>query len=169
MHLSRSLLAVSLLAGGLSVLSPTGPALAVGVPGGTITQVSIASDGTPSNGESSNAAISPDGRYTVFVAGGSALRPPGVTPGGYLYLHDSVTGTTELIGRDTTGAPLADAILTPSLSNGARYVSFLSNSTALDPTAPAGVLSAYLLNRDTGDLTRITADVPGNEIGRAHV
>src|SRR5450631_4269375 len=73
--------------------------------------VSLRADGTPpsvySDG-SNQPAITPDGRYVVFVGDATNLVSPSVG-GLQVYLHDREAGTTELISVGTTGTGANDS------------------------------------------------------------
>ncbi|HEX5425566.1 MAG TPA: hypothetical protein VFW94_18590 [Candidatus Acidoferrales bacterium] len=114
--------------------------------------VSIAPDDiTPGNGNSYDAAISPDGRYVAFVSLATNLvanvgNLDGRTP--QVFVRDTCNG---VVGSSTTGGctpttylvstpdgttPGNDASSQPSISSNGQYISFSSVATNLGATAP---------------------------------
>jgi WD40-like Beta Propeller Repeat len=112
--------------------------------------VSIAPDDiTPGNGNSYDAAISPDGRYVVFVSLATNLVSSvgtldGKTP--QVFLRDTCNGatsttsvcapTTYLISTPDGVTPGDGASSQPSVANDGDYVSYSSSATNLGATAP---------------------------------
>ncbi|MFW6296093.1 MAG: hypothetical protein ACOC04_02760, partial [Halothece sp.] len=88
---------------------------------GTITLVSVASDGTQGNNSSvflnaNSPKISADGRYIVFFSAANNLvaEDQSAYQG---FIHDRVTKQTKLISVDSDGNPIGDAIVVnPTIS-----------------------------------------------------
>jgi Tol biopolymer transport system component len=120
---------------------------------GTTERVSVATDGSeapanvagPSYFGADSPSISADGRYVTFWSP-HALVPgvPAMSRG--LYLHDRVTGTTELISKNVDGTPDDGIVDFPApVSADGRYVAFTSagsNLVAGDTDPP------YVVNGD---------------------
>jgi hypothetical protein len=82
-------------------------ATAGGVLAQTGEMVSLRSDGVPPDSmsvESSQPAVTPDGRYVVFLGSPTNLVA-GVSAGNQIYLRDRLAGTVELISVDNAGTP----------------------------------------------------------------
>jgi Tol biopolymer transport system component len=122
---------------------------------GVTTMVSVASDGTPGNDESGRARISGDGRYVVFGSAAHNLVPD--RPRFYdAYLHDRVTGKTELVYVSSTGEPSVWGVGETDVSRDGRYVTFMMDS------------GVWRRDRLTGVTIRAdlsTTGVPANEDG----
>jgi hypothetical protein len=100
--------------------------------------VSLRSDSVPPDSmsvESSQPAVTPDGRYVVFLGSPTNLVP-GVTAGYQIYLRDRVAGTVELISVNSAGTPgNSSSNAGPTVSDdGCRVVfsSYASNLVAGD-------------------------------------
>src|SRR3954468_10530712 len=94
--------------------------------------VSLRTDGTPPSNYSDGSnqpAITPDGRYVVFVGDASNLVTPAAS-GYQVYLRDRTLGTTELVSAGPGGVAGDGSSSLPSISDdGCRVVftSFASN------------------------------------------
>ncbi len=103
--------------------------------------VSINREGTgPANDVSHSPAITPDGRFIVFLSSATDLVTNATNGKFQVYVRDMVTGTTRLVTVNTNGAA-SDADLEstqPVISNDGRLVAFES---------PAADLVADDLNR----------------------
>jgi Tol biopolymer transport system component len=55
-------------------------------------RVSVASDGTQANGESTSASISADGRYVTFVSSATNLDPAAYVNSSGIFLRDTCAG-----------------------------------------------------------------------------
>jgi Tol biopolymer transport system component len=85
---------------------------------GAVEMVSVASDGTQTNGNSFNPTIDEAGRYVVFHSLASNLVPGDANGVGDLFIHDRSTGTTDLIPAQP---PVGQV---PVLSGDGRYVAY---------------------------------------------
>jgi Tol biopolymer transport system component len=109
--------------------------------------ISVAADGAAGNGDSHNAAMTPDGRYVAFssAAGNLVEDPPS---GLQVYLRDTCIGAaascnpnTSLASMDEAGKLTGTEAMLPSLSASGRFVAFLA-VTSSDPAAPANTTHA---------------------------
>lgn len=71
---------------------------------GTTTRVSVASDGTQGNGNSTVGCISPDGRYVAFMSNATNLVSGATNTYKGAFLHDMQTGKTVRVSVSNTGA-----------------------------------------------------------------
>jgi Tol biopolymer transport system component len=126
---------------------------------GMTRRVSVASDGTQSNGHSDAPAISPDGRYVVFQSTASNLVPGSGDPNGWvnIYLHDTVTRRTELVSMASSGGYSDEGSYEPTVSGDGRYVAFMSTSTNLVAGYTGGERSVYVRDRQAGRTELINA------------
>jgi hypothetical protein len=99
---------------------------------GNTRRVSVTSSGEAANGQSIQPFISQDGRYVLFSS--TATNLPGGTGGFYqLYIHDRVTGITELVSKDANGNPGNDSSTAAALSSNNQIVVFESDASNLVP------------------------------------
>ncbi|MGE0712921.1 MAG: IPT/TIG domain-containing protein [Planctomycetota bacterium] len=118
--------------------------------------------GTPLTAACRDPSISEDARYVTFECD---QAPPGIeaiSSGPFVLLRDRTTAKTTLLSRDEAGNAVTGT--SPRLSRDGRLVSFLS---PLDLTSDDsnGKVDAYLLDRTTGRLYRISPDAGGVDVG----
>jgi len=98
---------------------------------GTTTRVSVLSDGTQANADSTAPAFSADGRYVAF--GSSASNLVAGDTNGFLdvFVRDTVAGTTTRVSVDAVGAEANLPSLGSAFSADGRYVAFVSLASNL--------------------------------------
>ena len=115
--------------------SPANPATQVwraDVDSGAVTLVSVAADGaSEGNGDSTQAAISADGRYVTFASLASNLVANDGNNARDVFLRDLQTGQTLLVSRTPTGAPGRGWSFRPFFSTDGRSLFFLSQAPDL--------------------------------------
>ena len=121
----------------------------------TIERVSVSSNEVPANSSVGQANISADGRYVVFstdatnLGSGSGLSQ--------VYVRDRQLGTTTRISKSFNGGDPNGHCSSPVLSADGRFVAFGSNGDDLiEGTTPAWFGRVYVLDRDSGALSRYT-------------
>ena len=95
------------------------------------TRVSVGADGRPTSRFSVVSAITPDGRFVLFVSESPALAPGAAGDTSHVYLRDRVAGTTRWIGQ--SGADIFDGSR-GAISDDAGVVAFEG------PTPASGVV-----------------------------
>jgi len=101
---------------------------------GITTRVSVASDGTQSNGISGQPSISADGRFVVFYSEADNLVPDDIPGSNYrdIFVHDRLTGTTSRISVASDGTQAnGNSDDYPSISADGSFVAFQSEATNL--------------------------------------
>ncbi|MEV5612202.1 hypothetical protein [Streptomyces sp. NPDC052225] len=124
---------------------------------GTLERVSVASDGTPADGQSEAAGISADGRYVVFRSTATNLVPqdPRGPQWAYdVYVHDRRTGTTELVSGAPDGVS-AYANWSADISDDGRYVAFNARPYQMEGENNINP-AVYLHDRETGTTRRVS-------------
>lgn len=130
---------------------------------GETIRVSVASDGTQSNHESYRLAMSADGRYVAFESAASNLVAEDTNHSRDVFLHDSQTGTTTLISKDSAGTLGNDWSASPSLSEGGRYITFSSRADNLVTGDTNEAWDAFMHDRDTGQTQRVSVASDGTQ------
>lgn len=151
-------------------------------PGGVRTvRVSVASDGTQSNGDSGVAHMTPDGRFVAFQSGASNLVPDDSNGVIDVFLHDrdadgngvfDETGsgqtTTERVNVSSSGTPAAPGTSNemPWLSRDGRYVAF-SSTASLAPGDPdgGGLQDAFVRDRVEGTTALVSLNSAEGDSG----
>ncbi|MEV5241417.1 hypothetical protein AB0K89_20250 [Streptomyces cinnamoneus] len=129
---------------------------------GTIERVSVAGDGRQADGESGTASVSDDGRYVVFASHAGNLVP-GSAPGQQnVFVRDRATGRTTALVKAGGQQPAA-RLHSPSVSADGRYVAFLSNRTDLVPGDTNGMTDAFVADRRTGTVRRVSVGSDGSQ------
>jgi hypothetical protein len=127
---------------------------------GTTERVSIATDGTESNGYSSSPSLSADGRFVAFASRASNLLTGGAngTPAppnsgiDKIFVHDRLTGTTRLVSQSSTGVPANNSSVEPRISANGQAVIFSSaadNLVANDTNGSYDLFYHILSNSQT--------------------
>ncbi len=126
-------------------------------------RVSVDSAGNQANDGSVTPSISSDGRYVAFVSFASNLGPRTTSRIGGAFVHDRVTGVTELVSVDSAGTAGNDGSSSPSISGDGRHVAFNSSATNLVPDDSNGVGDVFVHDRATGVTERASLDSVGNQ------
>jgi Tol biopolymer transport system component len=134
-------------------------------------RVSTGASGRSPNGPSYHPSISANGRYVAFVSEASNLnrRPAGWTA--QVYVHDRVTGTTELVSRRPDGRPADGPSRLPAISGDGSLVAFQSLASNLvcmkqcaDDERDINLVSdVFVFDRASGKMTRESRDASGVE------
>jgi len=133
---------------------------------GTTTRVSLATDGTEGNFDSSSSAISADGRYVAFESGASNLVS-GDTSGRDTFVHDTQTGTTTRVSLATDGTEGNSDSYSPAISADGRYVAFDSRASNLVSGDTNGDFDVFVHDTQTGTTTRVSLVTDGTQ-GNSH-
>lgn len=145
---------------------------------GTTERVSVDSNGMQGSGWSTYPSLSADGRFVVFNSW-NQFDPADTNNKLDAYLHDRLTGITELISVDTNGSTVSQHSIANSVSANGRYVFFRSQVRSLTfdtlppsqypPTTydiPLNVdFFAYVRDRELGMTTLLTR--PLNNMSQA--
>jgi len=109
---------------------------------GTTQRISVASDGSQSNGDNTDPIISGGGRYVAFTSTASNLGPGGGLP--TAYIRDRWTGTTSLVSVGDTGEATDVLIGSISISKDGHHVAFASSATDLVPQDSNGYPDVFV-------------------------
>ncbi len=131
---------------------------------GTTTRVSVASDGTQSNGSSYYTSISADGRYVAFTSMASNLVNGDTNNKTDAFVHDRQTGETTRVSvasDGTQGNSSSDFV--PSISADGRYVAFYSPASNLVSGDTNGTYDTFVHDRQTSITTRVSVASDGTQ------
>ena len=123
---------------------------------GETTRVSVASDGTQSNGTSDQPALSADGRYVIFRSYATNLVPNDTNHQSDVFVHDRLTRETTRVSVASGGVQANNASDQPAVSADGRYVAFHSFATNLVPGDTNGNDDVFVHDRMTGETTRVS-------------
>jgi len=140
----------------------------------TTTLVSVSVTGASAGDAISyNPTFTPDGRYVVFLSQASNLSAGTVDANATVdvYIRDVVTGTTELVSVNNTGAGAGNAEsstgLKPAVSADGRYIAFTSEATDLvnGVTDVNGSTDVFLRDRTFATTTLLSVSLSGTATG----
>jgi len=117
---------------------------------GTTVRASIPAGGGQGNGSSSEASISADGRYVVFVSGATNMVPGDNNHALDVFRRDLVTGTTIRVSVAWDGSQADSDSDYPSISADGRYVAFTSRAGNLVPQDTRGFWDTFVRDVDAG-------------------
>ena len=138
------------------------------VPIGSLTLVSIATDGTRGEGFSREASISGDGRVVAFTSGATTLVPGDTNYWTDVFVHDLDTGTTTRVSVASDGTQADGPSDSPAISSDGRHVAFRSAASNLVPGDTNAKGDVFLHDRVTGTTTRVSVASDGTQgIGAA--
>jgi Tol biopolymer transport system component len=136
---------------------------------GTTERVSISSADAQANNTSVDPALSYDGRFVAFISYASNLVDADRNLYPDIYVHDRVTGTTEVVSVDSEGNVADGGALYPDIASNGRYIAFSSSADALVPGDANGRQDVFVHDRQTGEteIVSISTDgVAGNRDSR---
>jgi len=132
---------------------------------GATTRVSVSSSGAQSNGASSNAQISGNGRFVVFSSQASNLVADDTNGASDVFVRDLANGTTARVSVSSSGAQgngsSGDAA--SDISADGRFVSFSSAARNLVDGDTNGVRDVFVADRQSGDVERVSVPDGGGQ------
>jgi Tol biopolymer transport system component len=127
---------------------------------GVTTLVSVASDGSQSEGVSWMPAISADGRFVAFLS--AARLVPGDTNATQdVFVRDLQTATTTRINLASDGTQANWAAFCPAISADGRFVGFCTMASNLVPGDTNGSFDVFVHDTHTATTTRVSVASDG--------
>lgn len=125
--------------------------------------VSGTPDGRQPNGDSYRPNISVDGRFAVFASAATDVVPGAVlgVRSVQIVLRDRATGLNEWVSINSAGAPGNNRSFVSDVSADGRFVVFGSESSNLVPGDTNGREDAFLRDRLTGSVQRVSVSSTG--------
>jgi formylglycine-generating enzyme required for sulfatase activity len=130
---------------------------------GETTCVSTFSSGELGTSISYEPSISGDGRYVAFASFHSNIIGYTTNAVQSIYVHDRLTGITNLISKDSYGNQGNMDSYWPSISRDGRYVAYTSSATNLVRDDTNETSDILVHDRQTGQTTRVSVDSHGNQ------
>jgi uncharacterized repeat protein (TIGR01451 family) len=127
---------------------------------GTTERVSVASNGTQGNGDSTHAAISGDGSRVAFGSFAATLVQPDTNFASDVFVHDRTSGTTVRVSDAPDGSQGNNWSFSPDLNANGHLVVFDTFASNLGGN-PNATVQVLLRDLDTGVLQPISAP-PGS-------
>jgi Tol biopolymer transport system component len=149
---------------GRIVLAIAGSAcLAVGAAGQETTRASVDSAGAEGDQASAitGGAISADGQVVSFESAADNLVPGDTNSTWDIFVHDRVSGITELVSVDSSGNQGDAPSFATSLSSDGQIVAFTSVADNLVPGDKNSVGDVFVHDRATGITERVSVDSSG--------
>lgn len=132
---------------------------------GEIKRVSVASDGTESNGVSGfdPPRISGDGRYVVFRSSASNLVPDDTNGLPDIFIHDTQTNLTQRVSITDAGTQANSYSWAPDISADGRFVAFDSYASNLVAGDTNGRNDIFVHDMETGINSRVNVANDGTQ------
>lgn len=125
-----------------------------------VSLVSVTSEGTKGNGQSTRPDVSGDGRYVVFGTAASTLRPGSNLQ---VVVKDMVSGSINLISKAPDGTPGdAPSSFPMTISADGRYVAFPSYASNLVAGDSTGSFDLFWHDQVTGETKMINVAPDGS-------
>lgn len=125
-------------------------------------RVSVGIGGIQANGPSRNSSVSGGGSYIAFESDASNLVSDDTNGFRDIFVRDRINGITEIISRAIDGAQANGNSRLPSISSDGRYVIFESDASNLVPGDTNGTTDVFLMDRNTGNLQKISGSAGGS-------
>jgi len=134
---------------------------------GIVTLVSTDSNGAQADDDSSQPAMSADGRFVAFTSEAENLVAGDTNETIDVFLKDLLTGAIARVSVDYAGVQGAGSSCNASLSHDGRYVAFLSDAGNLVPIDTNALNDAFVKDMQTGSIFRVSTDSNGNQANRS--
>jgi len=136
---------------------------------GAIEMVSVATDGSVSDGHSDRLSISANGRRVAFDSRGQNLDPADQHVGLDVFVRDRVKHTTKLMSLPADGAAADGDSVQPALSANGRWLAFSSAATNLVGGDGNLASDVFRMKLKTGAIERVSVssvglDADGNSV-----
>src|SRR6058998_2895537 len=130
---------------------------------GTTERVSVDSAGNQGNGDSTDVALSADGRFVAFTSVAPDLVTGDTNGAMDVFVHDRQTGTAERVSVDSAGSQANGDSTDVALSADGRFVAFTSAAPDLVAGDTNGAADVFVHDRQTGTTERVSVDSAGTQ------
>lgn len=128
----------------------------------TIERVSQASGGGNTDGNSSEASVSWNGRYVAFSSLATNVVPGDTNGKRDVFIRDRQLGVTTLVSIDSSGNQGNDHSRQPVVSGDGRYVVFTSAASNLVPDDTNSLEDVFVKDTQTGTIERASLNSAGD-------
>ena len=132
-------------------------------------RLSVGAGGVQSTGDSSNPAITPDGRFIAYSSKATNIVPGDASVFSDVYVRDRLRGTTKvasLAADGNNGNGYSAFEETPAISSDGRFVAFTSGASNLVPNDTNGKVDVFVRDLEVGTTERVsdsTTHVQGDD------
>jgi Tol biopolymer transport system component len=128
---------------------------------GAATLISRGPDGRPGDGDSTQPALSGDGRYLVYTSHATNLVAGDGNDAADILLLDRETGVTQRVSVSSSGTQANRGASSPSISLDGRYISFAAEASNLVSGDGNGAADIFLHDQRAQHTTRVSVAVVG--------
>jgi Tol biopolymer transport system component len=129
-------------------------------------RISANPEGPQGDRPSGAPAVSAGGRFVAFHSAASNLAPGDTNRRWDIYVYDRATNSIKRVSVRSDGGQSNGASVFPSISANGRFVAFRSVATNLVPGDTNGRKDAFVYDRQTGKLRRISIGTRGRQANR---
>jgi len=126
-------------------------------------RVSTSTAGLEADRDSYKPEVSADGRCVAFVSSATNLIAGDTNAAQDVFLHDRLTGTTELVSVASSGGHADSTSSWPAVSDNGRYVAFWSSASNLVGGDTNGMDDVFLRDRRRGITLRVSVATGGSQ------
>jgi Tol biopolymer transport system component len=126
-----------------------------------ITRVSVNNDGKPGDLNSSQPAISADGRYIALSSYATNLVPNDTNNVADIFVYDQQTHQITCVSIDSQGSPSNGNSFNPTPSSNGHLIAFESEATNLVPDDTNNASDIFLYDIDTKQIQRVSVNSQG--------
>lgn len=140
------------------------PASAAAFDPGTVSiqRISRAASGAQeSDGDSTSGVISADGKFVFFVSKATNLVNGVTTNGSQVFRYEVATGVTSLVSKTSAGVAGNGDSSQPTTSFTGRFVSYLTQSSNIVPSASSSKTAVVVVDTLTGGFFQANTSVTG--------
>ncbi len=126
---------------------------------GSVTRVSLRTNGDQANAQSFSPRISDDGTIVSFASRASNLVGDDSNRVADIFVHDRQTGTTMRVNLPRFDKEANGDSRAPSMSGDGTLLAFVSQATNFTPEVYNGLTNIYVVNRISGALEMVNRNV----------
>jgi Tol biopolymer transport system component len=128
---------------------------------GSIQRVSVATDGTQSDGFCYNPSISGDGRFVAFSSWADNLVPDDTNEESDVFVYDLQTGSIQRVSVNAQGEQGNSGSDEATISGNGRFVAFVSDASNLVDGDTNDWYDTFVYDRQTGAIQRVSVAANG--------